>query len=257
MKAKVISIVGQKGGIAKTTTSAALHNALTSKGYKCLAIDINAQRNLSQCFNADNADMGVTDVLLNPACIRDAITQTEQGDILAGGKDLANIDILQEKAGTNDKKYTALKEALSIIGREYQYIICDTPPYIGCLWLNALLASDYYVICAEADAFSITSVQDIISNIKDIKQHNKNLKAAGILVTRYAGRAVLSRQLLEVFNEPAKSIRTSVFSVPIREGVAIREAHIMRQSIFDYAPRSNPARDYMTFTEELIERIGK
>ena len=256
MKAKVISIVGQKGGIAKTTTSAALCNALTSKGYKCLAIDINAQRNLSQCFNADNADMGVTDVLLNPACIREAITQTEQGDILAGDKNLANIDILQERAGIDDK-YTALKEALSIIGREYQYIVCDTPPYIGCLWLNAMLASDYYVICAEADAFSITSVQDVISNIKDIKSNNKSLKAAGILVTRYAGRATLSRQLLEVFNEPAKSIHTSVFSVPIREGVAIREAHIMRQSLYDYAPKSNPAKDYMTFTEELLTRIGK
>lgn len=256
MKAKVISIVGQKGGIAKTTTSAALCNALTIKGYKCLAIDINAQRNLTQTYNAESADMGVTDVLLNPACIREAITETEQGDILAGGKDLANIDILQERAGT-DNKYLALKEALTIVGKDYDYIICDTPPYVGCLWLNALLASDYYVICAEADAFSITGVEDVISNIQDIKQNNKSLKAAGILITRFAGRATLSKQLLEVFNEPAKRARTTVFSVPIREGISIKECHVMRQSLYKYAPRSKPAADYMAFTEELLARINK
>ena len=256
MKAKTISILCQKGGTGKTSTAAALCNALTYKGYKVLAVDANAQRNLSQCFNADNTEVGVTDVLLTPAQIRQAITHTPQGDILAGGKELANIDILQEKAGT-DSKYTALKEGLSIISKDYDYCIIDTPPYVSTLWLNCVFASDYYVIAAEADAFSLTGTEDVIENITDLKQSHKTLKAAGILITRFTGRATLSRQLLEVFDEPAKRIGTTVFSTPIREGVAVKEAHIMRQSLYEYAPKSNPALDYMTFTDELLARISK
>lgn len=256
MKAKIIAIAGQKGGIAKTSTAAALHNALTLKGYKVLGADVNAQRNLSQTFNADSADIGVSEVLINPACIRETITHTEQGDIIAGGKDLANIDLWQEKEKV-ENKYTALKEAFSVIGREYDFIILDTPPFMGTLLLNCLLASDYFVVCAEADAFSLTSTEDIITSVKEIKNMNKGLKCAGILITRFTGRATLSKQLIEVFTEPAKSMHTSVFSAPIREGVAVKEAHIMRQSLFKYAPKSNPAKDYMTFTEELLTRIGK
>ena len=255
MKAKTISIVNQKGGVGKTTTAAALHNALTYKGYKVLSVDANAQRNLSQCLNADTDDKGVADILLNPAEIRQTITHTEQGDVLAGSKSLANIDILQEQADV-ESKYLALNTALSIVAKDYDYIIIDTPPFMGTLLLNCLLASDYYIIAAEADAFSISAVEDIIENIKDLQNaYGTKIKAAGILLTRYTGRATLSKQLLEVFNRPAKAIHTTVFSTPIREGIAIKEAHLMRQSLYDYAPKSKPAQDYLAFTEELLTRI--
>ena len=255
MKAKTISIVNQKGGVGKTTTAAALHNALTYRGYKCLSVDANAQRNLTQCLDAEMDGTGVADVLLNPASIREAIRSVPQGDVLAGSKDLANIDILQERAGT-DSKYTALKEALSIVAKDYDYIIIDTPPFMGTLLLNCLLASDYYIIAAEADAFSISAVEDIIENIKDLQgAYGTKIKAAGILLTRYTGRATLSKQLLEVFNKPAKSIKTTVFNTPIREGIAIKEAHLMRQSLYEYAPKSKPAQDYLAVADELLKRI--
>lgn len=256
MRAKVISICCQKGGVGKTTTAHALHGALTHLGYKCLSVDVNAQRNLSQCFNADDTDIGVTEVLLNPACIREAITETEQGGILVGGKDLATIDILMEKANT-DGKFTRLKDALSIIGKDYDYIIVDTPPFMGTLLLNCLLASDFYIVAAESDAFSLTGAEDIIENVQSVKEHNKGLKCAGILITRFTGRAVLSRQLLEIFDKPAKRAKTTVFSTPIREGISIKECHVMRQSLYKYAPKSKPAADYMQFTEELLARINK
>lgn len=255
MKAKIISIVNQKGGAGKTTTAAALHNALTFKGYKCLSVDVNAQRNLSQCLNADTGDKSVLDVLLNPAEIKEAIISVPQGDVLAGNKGLANIDILQAQAGT-ENTYTALKEAFTLIRKDYDFIVLDTPPFMGTLLLNCLLSSDYYIIAAEADAFSLSAVEDIIENITDLQSaYGAKIKAAGILLTRYTGRAALSKQLLEVFNKPAKAIHTQVFSTPIREGIAIKEAHLMRQSLYEYALKSKPAQDYLAFTEELLTRI--
>ena len=255
MKAKIISIVNQKGGVGKTTTAAALHNALTYKGYKCLSVDANAQRNLTQCLNAEDGDKSIADILISPTDIRAAIRSTTQGDILAGSKALANIDILQEQADV-ESKYLALNTALKMVSKEYDYIIIDTPPFMGTLLLNCLLASAYYIIAAEADAFSISAVEDLIENIQDLQNsYGTKIKAAGILLTRYTGRATLSKQLIEVFNKPAKAIHTTVFSTPIREGIAIKEAHLMRQSLYDYAPRSKPAQDYLAFTDELLTRI--
>ena len=251
-----ISICNQKGGIGKTTTAAALHNALTFKGYKVLSIDVNAQRNLSQTFGATTDGITVKDILLTPAAIKDAIQTTGQGDIVAGSKDLANIDILQAEAGTQDK-YKALKAGLKAIASKYDFCVIDSPPFMGSLLLNCLLASDYIVIVCEADAYSLGALDDIAENIQAVKGDNKRLQIAGILLTRYAGRATLTKQLTELFRDPAHSLGTEVFSTPIRENIAIKEAHIMRQSLYEYAPKSNAAQDYLAFTGELLERIER
>ena len=95
---------------------------------------------------------------------------------------------------------------------------------------------------------------NITENIKEAQStYNEGLKVAGILLTRYTGRATLSKQLREAFIEPAETLNTKVYKEPIREGIAVKEAHIMQQSIFDYEPKSNPALDYMAFIEEYLK----
>ena len=249
---KVISVVNQKGGVAKTTTAAALHNALTLKGYKCLAIDTDAQRNLSQTFGADTKDDTATliDILLGTSNAKDAIQATPQGDIIAGNKRLANIDQLYKGTG----KFNALKDALKPL-KGYDYIIIDTPPQVGTLLLNALMTTDYVVITLEADIFSLSALDDIASNLQDAQGYNRKLKIAGILLTRFSGRTTLAKQLRDTFKAPAADIGTIVFKTPIRESIAVKEAHIMRQSLYEYAANSNPAADYMAFTEELLKVI--
>ena len=259
----IISILNQKGGVGKTTTAAALHNALTLKGYKVLAIDADAQRNLSQTFGADTKDDTATliDVLLGTD-ITSAIQHTPQGDIIAANKRLANIDQLYKGTG----KFNALKEAIRPLKQNlfsthqkdaYDFIIIDTPPAIGTLLLNALMLTDYAVITLEADIFSLSALEDITANLQDAQGYNDNLKIAGILLTRFTGRATLSKQLRETFTTPAAEIGTIVFKTPIRENIAVKEAHIMRQSLYDYAPKSNAAIDYMDFTEELLKIVKK
>lgn len=248
---KTIVICNQKGGVGKTTTTKALCNALTLKGKKVLCVDANAQRNLSQSFGADTDGLTVKSILLEPAATKDAIQTTEQGDIIPGDTDLASIDFKLKES--ND--YYSLSNALSQIKRSYDYCLIDSPPFFGTLLLNTLMASDYAIIVAEADVFSITGVQDIGENIKTIRDAGHKIKIAGILLTRYTGRATLSRQLLEVFKEPAKELKTKLFSTPIRENISIKESALLQKDLFKYAPRSNGAKDYMAFTEELLSRI--
>lgn len=251
---KTIAIVNQKGGIGKTTTAAALTSGLILKGYKALCIDANAQRNLTQTMAANTTGLTLKGILLNECGITEAIQHTEQGDIVAGSKELANIDLL---LNTKDKYYR-LKNALEPIEGKYDYCIIDTPPYTGTLFLNALMAADTALIVAEADIYSIGAVEDITENIEDIQANfNKGLTVAGILLTRFTGRPTLSKQLKDAFTEPAKNLHTEVFNTCIREAIAIKEAHIMRQSIFAYDAKSNPAQDYNNFIDELLKRLGQ
>ena len=131
--------------------------------------------------------------------------------------------------------------------------IIDTPPSLGVLSINAMTASDWLVIPAQADMFSRDGLLQLHrAIINDRKYCNHNLKVAGILLTRYNNRNVLSKNLKVVFQDIAEQMETHVFKATIRENVAIKEAQVMHRSIYDYAPNSNGAADYSAFVEELL-----
>lgn len=245
-----ICIANQKGGIGKSTTAAALTSGLILKGYRALCIDANAQRNLTQTFAANSKGNNLESVLLGKCSITDAIQHTNQGDIVAGSKELANIDITLKAKD----KYYKLKEALEPISKDYDYCIIDCPPYTGTLFINSIISANEVIIVCEADIYSLSALEDITENIQGLQyEFNKGLKVAGILLTRFTGRATLSKQLKEAFIEPAEELETKVYKEPIRESIAVKEAHIMQQSIFEYDAKSNPAIDYMAFIEEYLQ----
>lgn len=247
---QIITVLNQKGGVGKTTTAAALISGLTSKGFKTVGVDLDSQRNLSMTMQADTKHKTVLGVLTNQCTAEEAIQHTEQGDIIAAGKELAAIDSILTGRGREQR----LKEALQPLGKKYKYIVIDTPPNIGTLVLSALIASNSVLITAEADIYSRTALEDLIDNIQTVKESiNPNLKVEGILLTRYNGRANLTKILREEFIEPAAELDAKVFDTVIREGVAIKEAHLMRKSIFDYDSKSNVAVDYTAFIEELLQ----
>jgi len=247
---KVITVLNQKGGVGKTTTAAALIAGLTSKGYKTVGIDLDSQRNLSMTMQADTKHKTALGVLTNQCTAEEAIQHTPQGDIIAAGKELAAIDSILTGKGRENR----LKEAIEPLGKKYKYIVIDTPPNIGTLVLAALIASNSIIITAEADIYSRTALEDLIDNIQTVQDSiNPKLKVEGILLTRYAGRANLTKYLREEFIEPAAELKTKVFETTIRECIAIKEAHLMRQSIFDYDSKSNAAIDYTAFIEELLK----
>jgi len=248
----IIAIANQKGGVGKSTTTAALCSGLSSKGYRVLAVDLDPQGNLSYNYGVLGTQGKPTalGVITREVGAAEAIQHTTCGDIIAGSQQLAGADMFLDKTG---KEYQ-LKEALEGIKGQYELIIIDTPPSLGILTINALTCADKVIIPAQADIYSIQGIQQLVDTIDTVKKYcNPSLKVEGILLTRYSSRSILSKDLLESISKMAGAIGTKVFNTTIREGIAVKEAQISQQHLVDYAPKSNAASDYIDFVNELVK----
>lgn len=254
--AKIIAVAIQKGGQGKTTSAAALGAGLALRGNKVLFVDLDAQGNLSYALGADATGLtgrSALEVLQGVTSAADAIQHTPQGDIIASSPALAGADTTISATG---KEYR-LAEALEPIAGNYDYIILDTPPSLGILTINALTAAAEAVIPAQADMFSLQGIGQLWQTIQAIRKYcNPGLKIAGILLTRYNGRAVISREVKEMLSQTAAQMKTKVYSSRIRECTALKEAVAVKKDIYSYAPRSNAAMDYNAFIDELLEMEG-
>lgn len=247
---EVITVANQKGGVGKSTTAQALGDGLTLKGFKVLFIDTDPQGNLSYTMQANNKNHpSIYDVLTGKEVIEKAIQNTGQGDLIAATPSLSSADMELTQIG----KEFRLRESLQKLNKAYDYVIIDTPPALGILTVNSLTASDSVIITAQADIFSLQGIGQLYSTINAIKTYcNPALLIKGILLTRYSQRSILSRDLSEMIKETASQLNTSVYKTVIRECIALKEAQASRQSIFDYAAKSNAALDYHSFVKEVL-----
>jgi len=251
MSAHITVLASQKGGTAKTTTAAALFAGLTCKGYKVLAVDTDAQRNLSFTMNADEALPSVYEMLKGTATPLEAIQHTTQGDLIAASGDLAGADM------EFSRHEYILRDTLAQIKEHYDFIIIDTPPALGAITIAALTAANDVVIPLGADVFSLQGLSQINETITMIKEltENKSLRVAGLLITRYSGRGLLRQELRDSIGEAAARINTKAFNTVIREGIAIIEAQAQQESIYTAAPKSNAAADYAAFVDEYLRGL--
>lgn len=246
---EVIAIVNRKGGVGKTATAQALGAGLKRKGHDVLFIDLDSQTNLSFGAGADPDGPDSMDVLTGTAAARDAIQHTPQGDIIPGSEALAAADAIIDGTG---KEYR-LKEALD--GLRYDYVIVDTPAALGTLTVNALTAANCVIIPVQADIYSLQAIGQISQTVAAVRKYcNRDLDIAGILVTRYNGRAIISKDMLDNLEDMAAQLHTRVFNTRIRECISMKEAQASQQDIFTYAPRSNAAKDYSEFVDEFTTR---
>ncbi len=246
---EVIAIVNRKGGVGKTATAQALGAGLIRKGCSVLYIDLDSQTNLTYGLGADPAGLNSMDVLTGEATAQEAIQHTQQGDAIAGSEALAGADAAIVGTG---KEYR-LKEALE--GLQYDYCIIDTPAALGTLTVNALTAADSVIIPVQAEVYSLQGIGQLNKAIEAVKKYcNNSLRIRGILLTRYNGRAILSRDMQSNLEAAAEKLSTRLYDTPIRECVSIKEAQAQQQDIFSYAPRSNAAKDYAAFIAEFEER---
>lgn len=246
---RITTIANQKGGIGKTTTAHALCTGLTNKGYSVLAIDADAQCNLSYGMGANIDGKGFFDVLNNEP-IKNLIQKTKQGDILSGSKNLTGAD---KKFMDYGSEYL-LKKTLKSLKNKYKYIIIDTPPQLGILTINCLIASTDVVIPITADIYAVMGLSQLIETVGKIKEHgNRSLVIAGLLLTRYNNRTVLNRKLRGSLKGSAALMGTKLYETIIRENISIREAQLVGDSIFNHAARSNGAKDYKSFIDEYLK----
>jgi len=246
---EVVAIVNRKGGVGKTATAQALGAGLKLKGYTVLYVDLDSQTNLSYALGADPGGLNSMDVLTGEATAQEAIQHTQQGDVIAGSEALAGADAAIDGTG---KEYR-LREALE--GLQYDFCIVDTPAALGTLTVNALTAAHSVIIPAQAEVYSLQGIGQLHRTIEAVKKYcNHDLYIRGILITRYNGRAIISRDMLSNLEEAARQLQTRLYDTPIRECVSIKEAQAQQQDIYSYAPRSNAAKDYLQFIDEFMER---
>lgn len=246
---KVIAVINQKGGVGKSTTAEALAAGLTLRGFRVLAIDLDAQGNLTYTFGADNTGATVLQVLTGEATATEAIQKTPGADVIPASKALAGADAYIKDTG---KEYR-LKEALEGVAEQYDYIIIDTPPALGILTVNALTACESVIIPSQADIYSIQGIEQLTETMKPVKKYcNPALSIEGILLTRHNPRSVLGREIEEMLAELAERLGTKLFKTTIREGIAVREAQISRQSLYEYNPKAKVTEDYNALIDELL-----
>lgn len=246
-----ISITLQKGGTGKTATAQALANTLGFKHKKVLLIDLDPQSNATYSSGVDEPKRTITDVLGAECSSDEALVHCKYYDLLPADTYLTNVEI-------SDVEPTLLKNVLKPLQDKFEYIILDTPPALGHLSFNALVASDYVVIPTEPRPFALQGLGRLHSTIESVRNSlNPDLKVLGILLIKYSNRTVLNRDIKTMIEDYAKQMNTIVFDTSIREGIAVAEAQTVREPLIDYAKNSKPNIDYKAFTTELLQRIGE
>lgn len=250
-----IGVIAQKGGVGKSTTAQSIGAGLSKYyGSKVLYIDTDAQGNLSRSMEADYSGTTGADaleVLTGRATVKESIQHTAHGDIVAASPALSGSD--REPQLSKVGREYRLRKALETVSGAYDYCIIDTPPALSIITVNALTAADRVVIPAQADDYSLEALERLRETLDTVKAYcNPSLQVDGILLTRFNGRAVLSREIAEMIAQTAKKLDTRLYDTRIRECTAVKEAQALREDIYSYAPRSNAAKDYRALLEEMI-----
>lgn len=236
---KVITVAIQKGGTGKTTTAAILAQAAVARGLQVLAVDLDPQRNLSYALGENTAAAtGNAYNLLTGAPATECIQATGQAlDLIPADRDLATIT-----SGTGSAR--RLRAALEPVKSDYDLIVIDTPPTAGELQYNALMAADGLIIPLQADAYNLQSLYQMAATAQQIQKSNADLQILGIVFTQYDGRSIISRQMQTTIINSAGKMGVPYLGA-IRGAVAVKEAAALQQSLYQYAPKSKPAADYM------------
>lgn len=258
---KVISLVNQKGGVGKTTTSINLSSALGHLGKKVLLIDLDPQSNSTTGLGLNKADISksIYDVITHSCDIRDAIIKTKFKNLsiipsmiyLSG----AEIELIQTASKeSNFVIGDQLKMQIDLIRDRYDYILIDCPPALGVLTTNALAASDSVLIPVQCEYYSLEGVTQLLNTILLTQSKiNPKLDIEGVLLTMLDGRTLVG---LEVVEDVRKFFKEKVFNTIIPRLVRLVEAPSHGKPIFEYDPKCRGALAYINLAKEVIERNG-
>ena len=242
---KTVALCNQKGGCGKTATAAAMAAGLARRGFRVLAVDTDGQHSLTMICAAQALPCTLSDVIAGRNKAADAIRPTAQGfDILPGALSLAELP--------KSYKLDTLRGILSEIAASYDYCVIDTPPALSVITMSALVAASVVIIPAQPDVLSLYGIDQAAETIDAIRPYN-NALCVGVLLTQYSERRNIDRTMKDTITTRAHSMGAIVYNQTIRAGVAIPEAHLLRQDVYTSAPRAGVTADYNAFIDEFLK----
>jgi chromosome partitioning protein len=250
----VIAITNQKGGVGKTTTALNVSAALALLGYRILLIDTDPQAHSTISCSSDPSKhaKSLFDVMMHP----DEKLESIVSKSTIPGLDIAISKISMAKLepsllGEIDGHYR-LKDILQLIRPKYDHIVIDTPPTLGLITLNSLVAATHILIPIQSSYLCLEGTDDLLETIDKVKKiANPDLRVLGILITLHDKRTNISKDVVKRIRKVFGSL---VFKTHISKSVKLEESPAYKESIFTYAPNSVGAYQYKKIAEEIIER---
>lgn len=246
---RIIGLINQKGGVGKTTTAVNLGTALCQLKKKVLLLDMDPQANLSYHLlgtDVHSLERSIYDTLTGKVGLKDILVKRKDGlEVIPSGVGLSGFEVeLARKKG----REILLKRALDTL-RGYDYILVDCPPSLGLLTLNVLVAVREVFIPLQVEFFALQGISRLLETVGVVRDRlNKSLEITGILLCMYDIRRRLSK---EIEGKIRGYFKDKVFKAVIRENVSLAESPSYGQSIFEYAPRSHGAEDYLKLAREV------
>jgi chromosome partitioning protein len=250
----VLAIANQKGGVGKTTTAINLAAAFARKGLQTLLLDLDPQANSSISFlDPLGVESSAYELIMDGTGGLEQFIYKTPVEGLCMIPARINLAKLEAKlVGDFDAPFR-LKDRLEPLRSRFRCIVIDTPPTLGLITVNALVAATHVLIPIQSSYFALEGTDDLLETIEKVKARpNPNLQVLGVVVTLHDKRTTLAR---EVYEHIRRVFGPKTFETVITKSVRLEESPAYKESIFTFAPQSSGATEYAKLCEEVMSRV--